>query len=224
MSRPTIAEGWKRLAARGVARVVVTPLLLFSAGHAKRDIPKAIEAASQGTSRIPWTHTEPLNCHRAILELSARRFDEAVTGLTAQQKAEALLIMVGRGSLDTQATAEMHRFAALRQAGSNPAATNVAFIAMAAPRFTVVLNDQSLMACRHVIVQPHLLFSGLLLDELRGVVTAASERYPGTEWLIADRLGPDALLIHALVDQVVQTIGKDRTNGTDVFPVLEERV
>src|SRR5215212_2590757 len=49
LSQPTISEGWHRLAARGVTQIVATPLLLFSAGHAKRDIPDVIHSAAKTT-------------------------------------------------------------------------------------------------------------------------------------------------------------------------------
>src|SRR5258707_5141020 len=46
LARPTIGEGLARLVDRGVRRVTVVPVLLFAAGHAKRDIPAAVEEAA----------------------------------------------------------------------------------------------------------------------------------------------------------------------------------
>src|SRR5262245_1199599 len=45
-AQPTIAEGFQSLAARGVGRIVAVPVLLFSAGHAKQDIPAALAAVA----------------------------------------------------------------------------------------------------------------------------------------------------------------------------------
>src|SRR6476646_7331453 len=45
-ARPTIAEGFRALAARGVRRIVVAPALLFSAGHDLRDIPAAVASVA----------------------------------------------------------------------------------------------------------------------------------------------------------------------------------
>ena len=48
----TIPQGVSRLVERGARQIVVVPLLLFAAGHAKRDIPAAAEAAA--LRRRPW--------------------------------------------------------------------------------------------------------------------------------------------------------------------------
>ncbi|MBM4059333.1 MAG: hypothetical protein FJ275_14025, partial [Planctomycetes bacterium] len=69
---PTIGDGLAHLAARGCHEVVATPLLLFEAGHAKRDVPEAIAgpAAARGmTVRLAG----PLGCHPAIVRLSVAR-------------------------------------------------------------------------------------------------------------------------------------------------------
>ena len=202
---PGIPLGWRRLAERGVRHVVVTPLLLFAAGHAKCDIPDATAAAADRTPGITWSKSAPLGCHQAVLELSARRFDEA-DPLGNEELAQTLLLMVGRGSLDVEATAAMHAFAGLRQAQSRPAATQVAFIAMAEPRLPAALQDVGVQRFTRVIVQPHLLFSGLLLDEVRAQVATAARHMPETQWQVADRLGPDDLLIQAVLDRVVESI------------------
>ena len=95
------------------------PLVLFSAGHAKRDIPAAL---AQAIARNPGVDIElcpPLGCHPAILELVAststagRRLS---AGARTVSPDETLLILVGRGSSDAEAIAEMRRLADLRRA------------------------------------------------------------------------------------------------------------
>src|SRR5215471_6792139 len=43
LAEPDIATGMRTLLDRGIERLTVAPLLLFAAGHAKRDIPEAVE-------------------------------------------------------------------------------------------------------------------------------------------------------------------------------------
>ena len=86
LAEPLVPEGVARLIQRGVRHVTALPLLLFSAGHAQRDIPQAIEAAfdnlkftHDGGSRPAKVWQAPvLACHAAVVELSARRFEQAV--------------------------------------------------------------------------------------------------------------------------------------------------
>lgn len=96
LQSPDIAEGVRRLIENGVDRLLVLPLLLFSAGHAKEDVPDAVAKAldalmSDGLSRagelysrcaISWNQAPHLGCHPSLLELTCRRIATAMpTGL-----------------------------------------------------------------------------------------------------------------------------------------------
>src|SRR5436190_70542 len=50
LAEPNISAGIEALLARGVRQIVVAPLLLFAAGHAKRDIPEGVADALQRLS------------------------------------------------------------------------------------------------------------------------------------------------------------------------------
>src|SRR5262245_26328342 len=76
LAEPDIATGVRRLLERGISRLIVAPVLLFAAGHAKRDIPLAVSEAIErfGARAIGISHARPLECHEKILELSATRY------------------------------------------------------------------------------------------------------------------------------------------------------
>lgn len=52
LAKPSIAEAAKRLVARGARHVRVLPTLLFTAGHAERDIPQQVAAALAGFADV----------------------------------------------------------------------------------------------------------------------------------------------------------------------------
>ncbi len=115
-ARPTIAEGFRRLVARGAKQVVVVPVLLFSAGHAKRDIPEAACRVAREFSGIAVWQAQHLGCQSDLVALSQQRYEEAIVGQPSDlTPADNWLVLVGRGSWDAGATAEMHAFAALRK-------------------------------------------------------------------------------------------------------------
>ncbi|HEX4144050.1 MAG TPA: CbiX/SirB N-terminal domain-containing protein [Pirellulales bacterium] len=125
LAEPSIATAVDRLAAGGKSRIRAMPLVLFSAGHAKRDIPDAL---AQAIARNPGLEIElcsPLGHHPAILQLSLQRCRQALSRQEAAAQAaispdETLLILVGRGSSDIEATAQMRLLAELRRAGTAP--------------------------------------------------------------------------------------------------------
>jgi sirohydrochlorin cobaltochelatase len=192
MQEPTIAGGLNRLAERGARQVVALPLLLFSAGHDKQDIPEAIRAW-RGKAEINVALAEHLGCDPAMVELSARRFTESLSGRPAVDPAETVLLLAGRGSRDAEATIEMHQFARLLGERIPVRLVAIAFLAMAEPLVGQVLTQLGARnpRPRRVVVQPHLLFHGDLVERLRSQVAATAANHPQTEWVLGSPLCDD---------------------------------
>jgi len=182
--------------AAGVEQMVVVPLLLFAAGHAKRDIPAALKpdapakaSGSISSLALQASIADPLGCEPEIMELSHQRFDAAITGRLQISPKETCLLLIGRGSSDESATAAMHDFARLRRAmegGGMP--TEVAFLAKARPSLADQLPRIAAQGFRRVIVQPHFLFAGELAASVERQVATATAEFPQTEWLLAPLL------------------------------------
>jgi sirohydrochlorin cobaltochelatase len=191
MAEPTIATATARLIDRGTRHIVVAPLLLFAAGHAKDDIPRAVASAltALGANDVTSQQAKHLGCHRAIVDLSNRRFTESLQVLHPLSAADTCLLLVGRGSRDESATAEMHEFARLRAQQSPVGGTSVAFLAMAQPRIQPTLRELGQHGWKRVVVQPHLLFHGDLHDTLSSAVESCRKEWPKTEWALAPYLG-----------------------------------
>jgi sirohydrochlorin cobaltochelatase len=203
LARPTIAEGIGRLVDSGVRRVAVVPLLLFAAGHAKRDIPEAVAKAAAPHPGLVVRQTGALESHEQVLALSARRFQEAIAGKPPADPRQTLLLMVGRGSLDADATAEMHRFARLRAERTPVGRVLTCFLAMQTPSLAEGLSAAADTGFQRIVVQAHLLFHGQLYDETRMAVESRQRR-AGPDWLLTSVLGPEPELAAAVMDRVRQ--------------------
>jgi len=59
-------------------------------------------------------------------------------------------------------------------------------------------------------VQPHLLFEGELLAQVRSAVAARAAVQPERQWLLAPALGVHNLLVRVVLDQI-ETCGLDGT-------------
>lgn len=201
LAQPTIAQGIAQLAARGVQRIVVLPLLLFAAGHAKQDIPEAVCAAAGEFPQIEFSLAGHLGCHERLLCLSGRRYEEACLGHDDVAPQDTLWLMVGRGSNDASATAELERFVELRQQLTPVAAARIGYLAMAQPDFRTLLPEIAELRFRRIVVQPHLLFHGELADIVAREVTAMAERWPHQQWLVTPYLGAAELLAEAIFER-----------------------
>jgi sirohydrochlorin cobaltochelatase len=189
LQQPDIDSAVGRLVEQGIERLVTMPLLLFAAGHAKEDVPGTVAAAlgRRGRSDIGQVQSGHLGCHPAVVELSRMRMEESEcrAGDTGQGTGDrqTCLLLVGRGSNDESATAEMHDFAGLRQQALQGKNVEVAFLAMAQPLLAEQLAVVARQGYRRVIVQPHLLFCGELVDSIERQVAEVKGRYPETEWI-----------------------------------------
>lgn len=195
---PTIRDGITRLLERGVTSITAVPVLLFSAGHAKRDIPDELKRAAVESGFGQIDQAAHLGCHPTLLRLSANRFREA---LGQPASGDTVGILVGRGSLDDSATAEMLRFVALREEEDPGIPLRVGFLAMAAPPLEEVAEQVSAMDCRQVVVQPHLLFHGKLLDRVQTLVEDMNRRQSKQHWIVAQHLQPVREVADVIVDR-----------------------
>jgi sirohydrochlorin ferrochelatase len=236
LAEPDIATGVQRLLERKVRRLTVAPLLLFSAGHAKRDIPAAVAEGVVGRRKVAGEEQQTagggkairnlgrdcgprrsecggrqpgelvidqlpaLECQERIVELSAQRYAEALAGLPPVDSAATLLILVGRGSSDDAAISAVRRFAALRAERTAVGRVDVGFVAVAKPTLEEALDVAARSEFRQIVVQPHLLFVGEVLEQIEKAVKAQREASSGKEWILTRHLGPSPLVAQAVVE------------------------
>lgn len=203
-ARPTIEEGFAGLVAQGVRDVVVAPLLLFAADHVRRDIPAAVAQVASRHPGVRACQVNHLGCHPRVVELSMRRYEEALSSQTTISPHESLLLLVGRGSRDPRATEEMLQFADLRRQGTTVGTVETCFTAMERPLLTEMLPEVARRPVRRIVVQPHLLFSGYLIRQIRSVVEQARDTWSEIDWILTEPLGGDPELAEAVVEIAAQ--------------------
>ncbi|MCA9134949.1 MAG: hypothetical protein KDA45_17390, partial [Planctomycetales bacterium] len=212
LAEPSIGRAVAALAGRGVRQLVAVPALLFSAGHAERDIPRALAEAAQATNTRIMGQSAPLESSQAIVELSALRFRQALAGSGLAAGSESLasaepgsgryasepaayegvaLAMIGRGSRSPSATRSMRQFSQRRRQITPVSWLDTGFITAQRPTVDEVLYNLSRSACATVVVQPHLLFEGELVVRLREQVAACQRLHPAQRWLVPETLGTD---------------------------------
>jgi sirohydrochlorin cobaltochelatase len=201
LAEPGIEAAVAQLAARGCERIVVLPLLLLAAGHAKADIPAAVEAAAAQHPEIEFVLASHLGCEERLLRLSALRFEEAAQYEEPVAPQDTLWLMVGRGSSDAEQLAELERFVQRRLRHTPVAVARIAYLAMAEPQLDAALAEIAELRYHRVVVQPHLLFHGELLETVSARVAAIAALWPHQQWIVAPQLGPADLLVQAMLER-----------------------
>ena len=193
LAEPSIEIGIQRLHDRGVKKILVVPILLFTAGHANEDIPQAVEPVASQLGLEIVGQSSALETHPQVLALSRLRFEQAILPLGPNPPPLALA-MVGRGARDPLAIAKMLELTRLRVIETPVAWVETGFFAVAQPTVDELLDSASRSSLEVVVVQPHLLFEGELMDELRKKVALCQGNQPERRWIVGGTLGADLAL------------------------------
>lgn len=217
LAEPTIHEAIRRLASTHLTRMVIAPVLLFTAQHAKQDIPDAVGRALNDC--VPGVFdprglvtVEPLECDPAVIRVSSDRFWEAHRLLASPSLADTTLLAVGRGSSDSEALASAQRFCELRAALTPVARWELCFMTGHPATLDAALNQIQVSRVKNLIVQPHLLFRGALTLEISARVRNWSQNAL-TNVAVSRHLGPDPQLVNGLVNKILQAVCSPRGAG-----------
>jgi sirohydrochlorin cobaltochelatase len=212
LAEPNISAAVTRLCERGARTIVVVPFLLAAADHVKEDIPAAVKAAVANVSHdLSLIFAEHLGSSAAVLELSTLRYREAVENLPHVAPEATCHLLVGRGTHDSSAIAEVTEFARLLADVVLVGETRLAFLAMAQPSLAEELQRIAATPFERVVVQPHLLFEGDLADSVGRQVAKWAGQQPERQWLttavLADPVGKPKQGAYLLAEAAYERFG-----------------
>jgi sirohydrochlorin cobaltochelatase len=222
LSPPPLTDAVAALYAAGHRRVAAVPLVLVAAGHAKGDIPAALARERGRHPGLSYAYGRPLGPHPILLRLLEERLD-AVLG--PAERAGAAVLLVGRGSTDPDANAEVCKAARLLWEGRGLAMVETAFVSLARPGVAEGLERCRRLGADRVAVLPYFLFPGVLPDR----VAAEAMAYEGVEVRCADVIGDCHGLADLVVERYEEALGGDIRMNCDTcvyrlpMPGFEER-
>ena len=161
LSKPSFDTVVDRLVKAGFDEIVVVPLLLTEAYHAKVDVPTAIAEASARHEGLRIRSTGVLGLEPVFLEVLDRRLRAALS--EARVRELDALVLAAAGSSDQLANQAVARLA--RQWGSHHRLPTVAAFASAAPPATgEAVRQFRAEGRRHIAVGSMFLAPGFLPD------------------------------------------------------------
>lgn len=205
-ARPTIGEAIDALVDRGARRIVVAPAMLMAAGHVKNDVPSEVEEGRRRHPGVSFHMARPLDIHPALLELCLVRYREALDGRPPVPAERTLLLLVGRGTSDPDANANIARVARFLWESYGVGWAEIAYSGLARPGV-----DEAIAVCRRmgfdrIVVQPYLLFDGVLLKRIDEAVARHARADPHVEVVAVPHLRRHPLLLQALEDRVHEAL------------------
>jgi len=228
LSAPALRDAVSLLTSTAPARLVAVPLMLSAAGHAKGDIPAALAREHARHPAVSFIYGRPLGPHPALIDLLAQRI--GAEGLDAPA-----VLLVGRGSTDPDANADVVKTARLLWEGRDYPLAETAFVSLARPDVAEGLERCRLLSAglpraRRIVVARYFLFPGVLPDRVAEQAAAYAAAHPELDIRYTDVLG-DCDEIAALVyERYHEALAGDIRMNCDVcvyriaMPGFEHRV
>jgi sirohydrochlorin cobaltochelatase len=209
LSSPTVHEAWAALAARGHRTMAAVPLVLVAAGHAKGDIPAALEREVRRDPATGFVFGRPLGPHPVLQEILVDRIAAAVGAAGTKGAPDTAVLLVGRGSTDPDANAEICKVARLLQEGRPYAFVEPAFVSLALPDVAGGLARCRALGARRVVVAPYFLFDGVLPRRLGEQATAFAADHRDMDVVVAGHLGDSDALADLVVERYREAMAGD---------------
>jgi sirohydrochlorin cobaltochelatase len=240
LSAPALREAVTTLAGGPSSHLVAVPLMLSAAGHAKGDIPAALARERARHPAVRFTYARPLGPHASLIDLLDKRVAAAggdpgdpggsQGGRPPVASTAPAVLVIGRGSTDPDANADVVKTARLLWEGRDYPLAETAFVSLARPDVAEGLERCRLLGARRIVVARYFLFPGVLPDRVAGQAAAYAAAHPGLDIRCADVLG-DCDEIAALVyERYTEALSGDIRMNCDVcvyriaMPGFEDRV
>jgi cobalt/nickel transport system ATP-binding protein len=227
LTRPTVDEAIDRLVGAGAGDVVAVPLVLLGAGHLKNDGPAALARARERHPAVRFRLARDLGIEPLLLEIAEDRIREAADGADPAERAVAL---IGRGSSDPDACADLWKVARLLADGRGLGAVEPGFVSVAAPGVPEALERCRRLGATAIAAVPFLLFDGVLVRRVHEQAAAWAAGHPGVTVRAGPHLGPDPRLARLVLERYREAVAGDVRMNCDLcvyrvrLPGYEERV
>ena len=232
LAEPHVDRALDDLVAAGADDVVAVPVVLFGAGHLKDDGPAVLGRARRRHPHVRFRLARDLGVHPAVLAVAEDRARAALAGAPAAGPDDdaTAVVLVGRGSTDPDACAEMVKLARLLQDGRGLGSVEAAFAAMSQPGVEAALERCRRLGHQRIAVVPLFLFAGVLVEKVGERARRWAADHPGLDVVVGGHLGPDERLAALVVERRREAIEGDVRMNCDLcvyrvrLPGFEEKV
>jgi sirohydrochlorin cobaltochelatase len=209
LSPPPLGEAVTGLvAAAGTGRLAAVPLMLVAAGHAKGDIPAALAREKLRHPGLSIAYGRPLGPHPTVLALLRERL------AALDPDAGTTVLLVGRGSTDPDANAEVAKVARLLAETTPVAGVEYAFVSLAPPGVPTGLDRCRALGATRIAVLPYFLFTGVLPRRVGDQARAWSAQ-GGVRVDVADVIGDCDGLADVVLERYAEALGGDIRSNCD---------
>jgi sirohydrochlorin cobaltochelatase len=220
---PVLRTGLDALKERGAKRILCLPGMLFAAGHVKNDLPSEVNEFAAENPDIDVRYGRELAIDRRLLKAAAERIEEAEAAVEAKlARADTLLMVVGRGTNDSDANSNVCKIARMLWEGMGFGWAEVSYSGVTTPLVDAGLAQALKLGYKRVIVFPYFLFTGILVQRIYDWADEAQVAHPDVEILKAGYLNDHPLLIDTFIDRVGEMLSGENVMNCQLCKYREQ--
>ncbi|RJQ78786.1 ATP-binding cassette domain-containing protein [Pseudonocardiaceae bacterium YIM PH 21723] len=221
LATPSADEAIDTLVADGADDIVIVPLVLLAAGHLKNDGPGTVARARIRHPGVRFRLARDLGITPETLAVAQDRI----------QRAEgAAVALIGRGSSDPDACADLFKVARLLADRRGFDLVEAGFVSIARPGVPQVLDRCRALGASRIVVSPFFLFTGELVRRIHTQALDWAAEHPEVEVIIGDHLGADEHLVRLIIQRFREAVHGDVRMNCDLctyrvqLPGYEDKV
>ncbi|WP_051329683.1 sirohydrochlorin chelatase [Geminicoccus roseus] len=202
-ARPVIRDGLDRLKEKGVTEIRAMPAMLFAAGHVKNDVPSVLNTWAAENPDVTVTMARDLAIDGKLLRAAADRIEAALAMASDEiVRAETLLLVVGRGTSDSDANGNVAKVTRMLWEGMGFGHAETGYSGVAHPRTDEALRRAIRLGYKRIVVFPYFLFTGVLVQRIYEQARAVAALHPEVEVIEAGYLNDHPLVVETFVDRI----------------------
>jgi sirohydrochlorin cobaltochelatase len=222
-ARPIIRDGLEKLKSRGAERILCVPGMLFAAGHVKNDLPSEVNTFGADNPGIEMHFGRDLAIDAKLLRAARDRIEAALeTAGDGIDRADTLLMVVGRGTNDADANSNVSKVARMLWEGMGFGWAEVCYSGVAYPLVDVGLEHAARLGFKRIVVFPYFLFTGILVRRIYDHTDAVAAKHPEIEFIKADYLNDHPLVIDTFVDRLHEILAGDNNMNCQLCKYREQ--
>jgi sirohydrochlorin cobaltochelatase len=144
--------------------------------------------------------------HAKIIALCTLKIIEAEARAGPCHRHDTLLLVVGRGSSDPDANADVQKLARLLWEGMGFGWAAACYIGITTPLLPEALERCHRLGFSRLLVLPFFLFTGVLEKRIRRLTAEFAAQHPDTEFLCADYLNAHPLLVEVFEERAAEAV------------------
>ena len=220
---PVLRTGLDKLKERGAKRILCLPGMLFAAGHVKNDLPSEVNEFAADNPDIDVRYGRELAIDGRLLKAAAQRIEEAENAAeTNVGREDTLLMVVGRGTNDSDANSNINKVARMLWEGLGFGWAEVSYSGVAYPLVDAGLAQAVKLGYGRIVVFPYFLFTGILVQRIYDWADEAASANPGVEILKAGYLNDHPMLLETFADRVKEMLTGDNVMNCQLCKYREQ--